>query len=122
MTVNYTRIGVVGAGAMGRGIAQIAAQAGSEVLLLDSFAGAAERGREALAAQWNKLHEKGKIDAPTRDAYVARVKAVDGSSKRSSHPRPRWPPTPRRCRSRPLRPGSRIRSAWRAFTSSTRCR
>ncbi len=29
MTVNYTRIGVVGAGAMGRGIAQIAAQAGS---------------------------------------------------------------------------------------------
>ncbi|PIF78675.1 3-hydroxybutyryl-CoA dehydrogenase [Variovorax sp. 54] len=78
MTVNYPRIGVIGAGAMGRGIAQIAAQAGSEVLLLDSFAGAAERGREALAAQWNKLHEKGKIDAPTRDAYVARVKAVDG--------------------------------------------
>ncbi|KQX87757.1 3-hydroxyacyl-CoA dehydrogenase [Variovorax sp. Root473] len=77
MTVNYPRIGVIGAGAMGRGIAQIAAQAGSEVLLLDSFAGAAERGREALAAQWNKLHEKGKIDAPTRDAYVARVKAVD---------------------------------------------
>jgi 3-hydroxybutyryl-CoA dehydrogenase len=77
MTVNYTRIGVVGAGAMGRGIAQIAAQAGSEVLLLDSFAGAAERGREALAAQWNKLHEKNKIDAATRDAYIARVKAVD---------------------------------------------
>ena len=58
MTANYSRIGVVGAGAMGRGIAQIAAQAGSEVLLLDSFAGAAERGREALSAQWNKLHEK----------------------------------------------------------------
>lgn len=77
MTVNYTRIGVVGAGAMGRGIAQIAAQAGSDVLLLDSFAGAAERGREALVAQWNKLHEKNKIDAATRDAYIARVKAVD---------------------------------------------
>ncbi|RTD98273.1 3-hydroxyacyl-CoA dehydrogenase [Variovorax atrisoli] len=77
MTVNYSRIGVVGAGAMGRGIAQIAAQAGSEVLLLDSFAGAAERGREALGAQWNKLHEKNKIDAATRDACIARVKAVD---------------------------------------------
>ena len=77
MTVNYTRIGVIGAGAMGRGIAQIAAQAGSEVLLLDSFAGAAERGREALVAQWNKLHEKNKIDAATRDAQIARVKAVD---------------------------------------------
>ena len=77
MTVNYSRIGVVGAGAMGRGIAQIAAQAGSDVLLLDSFAGAAERGREALSAQWNKLHEKNKIDAAMRDAYIARVKAVD---------------------------------------------
>lgn len=62
MTVNYTRIGVVGAGAMGRGIAQIAAQAGSEVLLLDSFEGAAARGRDAIVAQWNKLHEKGRID------------------------------------------------------------
>jgi len=77
MTVNYTRIGVVGAGAMGRGIAQIAAQAGSDVLLLDSFAGAAERGREALIAQWNKLHEKGKLDAAARDAQIARVQAVD---------------------------------------------
>ncbi len=73
MTVNYTRIGVVGAGAMGRGIAQIAAQAGSEVLLLDSFEGAAARGRDAIVAQWNKLHEKGRIDEATRDAQIARV-------------------------------------------------
>jgi len=76
MTVTYSRIAVIGAGAMGRGIAQIAAQAGSDVLLLDSFAGAAERGREALAAQWQKLHEKGKFDEAHRDALVARVQAV----------------------------------------------
>jgi len=77
MTVNYTRIGVVGAGAMGRGIAQIAAQAGSEVLLLDSFEGAAARGRDAIVAQWNKLHEKGRIDEATRDAQIARVKIAE---------------------------------------------
>ncbi|RZL62928.1 MAG: 3-hydroxyacyl-CoA dehydrogenase [Variovorax sp.] len=76
MTVNYYKLGVVGAGAMGRGIAQIAAQAGSEVLLLDSFDGAAERGREAILAQWQKLHEKGKLDADRRDALGARLHAV----------------------------------------------
>ncbi len=76
MNVNYFRVGIVGAGAMGRGIAQIAAQAGSEVLLLDSVAGAAERGREALIAQWQKLHEKGKLDEATRDALGARIRPV----------------------------------------------
>ncbi|WP_398499536.1 3-hydroxyacyl-CoA dehydrogenase [Variovorax sp.] len=79
MTVNYTRIGVVGAGAMGRGIAQIAAQAGSEVLLLDSFEGAAARGRDAIVAQWNKLHEKGRIDEATRDAQIARVRIAESA-------------------------------------------
>ena len=79
MTVNYTRIGVVGAGAMGRGIAQIAAQAGSEVLLLDSFEGAAARGRDAIVAQWNKLHEKGRIDEARRDAQIARVKIAESA-------------------------------------------
>jgi 3-hydroxybutyryl-CoA dehydrogenase len=77
MTVNFSNVGVIGAGAMGRGIAQIAAQAGSQVLLLDSFEGAAARGREALLAQWQKLHEKGKLDAVARDALAARVQAVD---------------------------------------------
>ncbi|QRF55115.1 3-hydroxyacyl-CoA dehydrogenase [Variovorax paradoxus] len=79
MTVNYTRIGVVGAGAMGRGIAQIAAQAGSEVLLLDSFEGAAARGLDAIVAQWNKLHEKGRIDEATRDAQIARVRIAESA-------------------------------------------
>ncbi|MDB5826144.1 MAG: 3-hydroxyacyl-CoA dehydrogenase, partial [Variovorax sp.] len=76
MTVNFSKIGVVGAGAMGRGIAQIAAQAGSQVLMLDSFAGAAERGRDALVTQWHKLHEKGKLDEATRDALIARIHPV----------------------------------------------
>ena len=77
MNVNFSKVGIIGAGAMGRGIAQIAAQAGSEVLLLDSFEGAAARGRDAIVAQWQKQHEKGKLDAAQRDALGARIHAVD---------------------------------------------
>jgi len=76
MTVNYSKVAVVGAGAMGRGIAQIAAQAGSTVLLFDSFDGAAERGRAAVLAQWQKLHEKGKFDAAQLATWSERLRAV----------------------------------------------
>ena len=76
MTVNYSKVAVVGAGAMGRGIAQIAAQAGSTVMLFDSFDGAAERGRAAVLTQWQKLHEKGKFDAAQLAALGARLNAV----------------------------------------------
>ena len=83
MTVNFSKIGVVGAGAMGRGIAQIAAQAGSQVLMLDNFAGAAEVGKDALVAQWHKLHEKGKLDEATRDTLIARVHPVSSMQQLS---------------------------------------
>ncbi len=62
---------------MGRGIAQIAAQAGSQVLLFDSFEGAATRGRDAILAQWQKLREKGKLDEARHAALAARVQVVD---------------------------------------------
>ncbi|MBB1599224.1 3-hydroxyacyl-CoA dehydrogenase [Variovorax sp. UMC13] len=77
MIVNYSKVAVVGAGAMGRGIAQIAAQAGSTVLIFDTFAGAAERGRGAVVAQWQKLHEKGKFDAAQLAALSERLHAVE---------------------------------------------
>jgi 3-hydroxybutyryl-CoA dehydrogenase len=76
MTVNFSKVAVVGAGAMGRGIAQIAVQAGSDVRLFDSFDGAAVRGREAVVAQWQKLHEKGKFDAAQLQAWSGRLVAV----------------------------------------------
>ncbi|NUT16884.1 MAG: 3-hydroxyacyl-CoA dehydrogenase [Cupriavidus sp.] len=77
MTVIFYKVGVVGAGAMGRGIAQIAAQAGSDVLLIDSQQGAAERGVEAITGQWSRLQEKGKLDATAQGALAARLRAVD---------------------------------------------
>ncbi|KQP35215.1 3-hydroxyacyl-CoA dehydrogenase [Pseudorhodoferax sp. Leaf274] len=68
MDTAYRVVGVVGAGAMGRGIGQIAAQAGSTVKLFDVAPGAAAKAREAVYAQWAKLHEKGRLDTPALHA------------------------------------------------------
>jgi 3-hydroxybutyryl-CoA dehydrogenase len=74
--MNFSKVGVVGAGAMGRGIAQMAAQAGSEVLLFDQLPGAADRGIGALKEQWATLLAKGKLNAAGHDALVARIRSV----------------------------------------------
>ena len=67
----YKTVGIVGTGAMGRGIAQIAAQAGSVVKLMDSQAGAAEKAREAICAQWDKLVEKGRMETTAATSHKA---------------------------------------------------
>ena len=48
---------------MGRGIAQIAAQAGSQVLLFDTSADAVKAAIGSVQTQWQKMHEKGRLDA-----------------------------------------------------------
>jgi 3-hydroxybutyryl-CoA dehydrogenase len=72
----FSRVGIVGTGAMGKGIAQLAAQAGSEVVIFDTKAGLAEAARHDLEAQWTKLAAKGKLGAETADDCVKRVAAV----------------------------------------------
>ena len=72
----FTTVGIVGTGAMGRGIAQIAAQAGSTVVLFDTQAAAVEKAREALGAQWNKLVEKGRLTPEQATAQKERLKAA----------------------------------------------
>jgi 3-hydroxybutyryl-CoA dehydrogenase len=69
------RLGIVGGGQMGRGIAQVAAAAGCEVTMVDATAALAEKGRAQVAAQLDKLVEKGKMPGPERDAIVRRIKA-----------------------------------------------
>jgi 3-hydroxybutyryl-CoA dehydrogenase len=56
-----TRIGVVGAGQMGRGIAQLAASHGFAVTLADAQREIAERGRAAVGQQLAKLVDKQKL-------------------------------------------------------------
>ena len=76
MQTQYNTVGVAGAGAMGRGIAQIAAQAGSTVILFDTQPAAIEKAREALGAQWNKLVEKGRLTAEQATAQKERLKSA----------------------------------------------
>ncbi len=73
-------VAVVGAGAMGQGIAQVAAQAGHPVLLVDTRPGAAQAAVASIAKALTALVEKGKRTAAERDATVARLRAVDGLS------------------------------------------
>jgi 3-hydroxybutyryl-CoA dehydrogenase len=55
-------LAMIGTGVMGRGIAQVAAQAGIRVLLHDSRPGAAREAKDAVSAQLERLREKGRID------------------------------------------------------------
>jgi 3-hydroxybutyryl-CoA dehydrogenase len=64
-------IGVVGAGAMGSGIAQVAAMAGHKVVLYDTNNAALEKSKSNLAATIKKLEEKGKVS--NGDAIVESV-------------------------------------------------
>ena len=73
----YRTVGLVGTGAMGRGIAQIASQAGSTVKLFDTQEGAADKAREALAAQWDKGVDKGRFDNTRAASYKARLLTVN---------------------------------------------
>jgi len=71
------RMAVVGAGQMGAGIAQVAAQAGIEVMLADAAPELAKRGAERIAASLAKLVEKGKMSAGDRTALLARIRPVE---------------------------------------------
>jgi 3-hydroxybutyryl-CoA dehydrogenase len=64
-------IAVIGAGTMGRGIAQSAALAGYRVVLVDADAGALDRGILSIRDMLATLVEKGKLEAEKRDAALA---------------------------------------------------
>ncbi|MGE5115445.1 MAG: 3-hydroxyacyl-CoA dehydrogenase NAD-binding domain-containing protein, partial [Betaproteobacteria bacterium] len=67
---------VVGAGIMGAGIAQVAAQAGHAVKLFDARDGAAAQARTKLASTLDGLVNKGRLDADAARATLARIEPV----------------------------------------------
>jgi 3-hydroxybutyryl-CoA dehydrogenase len=66
-------VAVVGAGLMGSGIAQVAAQAGYDVTLRDVGEDALARGRAAIEKSYARFVDKGRLSAEDRDAALARI-------------------------------------------------
>lgn len=69
-------VGVIGAGTMGNGIAQVFAQSGFDVRLHDASSAAIDRARATIEKSLGKFVEKGKLSAEDRDAAVARIQAA----------------------------------------------
>ena len=69
-------IGVVGSGQMGRGIAQVAAQSGFDVLLHDQDTTALDRARTFIDSSLKHLVEKGKLPERVRAETLARIRAA----------------------------------------------
>ena len=69
-------VGVIGAGQMGAGIAQVSAAAGYRVLMSDVSQERAEAGKAGIAKQLGRLVEKDKLTAEARDATLANIEPV----------------------------------------------
>ena len=69
-------IGVIGTGAMGRGIVQVAAAGGINVLITDARPGAAEEARDFVGKMLGRAAEKGSMSREEADAASKRIKIV----------------------------------------------
>ncbi len=72
------RLGVVGAGQMGQGIAQVAAQAALDVIIVDAAPDFAKAGIGKIKKQLDRLVEKGKMEGAARDATLGHLRAGNG--------------------------------------------
>ncbi len=71
--MDIQKVGVVGAGTMGNGIAQVCAVAGLHVVMVDTADAALQKGIWTLTNSLDRLVAKGKIEASARDAALARI-------------------------------------------------
>lgn len=71
------KVGIIGSGAMGSGIAQVAATAGHSVYLYDNNPDALQRSREKLAKIMNRLVEKERLTAEEAEQIQERIQYVD---------------------------------------------
>lgn len=67
------KIGVLGAGSMGSGIAQVAASFGHEVVLFDTNIAAVDKALDGMSKTLDKLVEKGKMSADAKNALIGRI-------------------------------------------------
>lgn len=74
--MEFKSIGVIGAGQMGSGIAQVAAQKGLDVVLADVSLELAERGRAGIERMLGRLVDKGKLEKAAAEATMGHIKAT----------------------------------------------
>ncbi len=74
---SFQNVTVIGAGAMGAGIAQVAATAGSHVRLVDIDKDRAEQGRDRIDLSLARLTKKGKLEEGRQDDILSRIRASD---------------------------------------------
>jgi len=74
--MDIKKLGVVGAGTMGNGIAQVAAQVGCEVVMTDIEMRFVEGGMKKIEGFLSKSVEKGKLDDKEKDAVLGRIKGT----------------------------------------------
>lgn len=67
------RVGIVGGGQMGAGIAEVAARAGASVIVMEVAAEFAERARARIASSLDRAIERGKLTEDERDATLGRL-------------------------------------------------
>jgi 3-hydroxybutyryl-CoA dehydrogenase len=70
------KVGIIGCGLMGSGIAQVASQTGYDVMVREVTMDLYERGRKRIEGSLAKFVEKGKMTAPDRDAALGRLKGT----------------------------------------------
>jgi 3-hydroxybutyryl-CoA dehydrogenase len=68
-----SKLGVVGGGQMGAGIAEVAAKAGTDVMIMEVQPEFAEKSRERLVRSLDRAVERGKLETTARDAALGRV-------------------------------------------------
>ena len=73
--MNITTVGVVGAGTMGNGIAQVCAVHGIRVVMVDINDAAVQRGLTAVSGSLDRLVKKDKLSAADKDVALARIQA-----------------------------------------------
>ena len=71
--MTIARVGVIGGGLMGSGIAEVCARTGSDVIVHEIDAGAAEAAKTRVEASLDRAVEKGKLEASDRDSALGRI-------------------------------------------------
>src|SRR5690349_24465229 len=74
-------LGIIGAGTMGNGIAQVSAAAGLKVTMVDISDAAVKRGLSTIDGSLDRLVKKEKMSAPDRETALARITATTDRAK-----------------------------------------